>query len=377
VGVHICIVSPYDPRPAGDDDPRALRGGVEEALDRVATGLAARGHDVTLVSSAARDGDEAVDGVRHVRVRRRGTLFRAPLAPLHRAIPPGADVVHVPATYPTVSDWIPLREAMGPRRRATVLDHHFDVAGTSAPMRAAAALHLATLGRAMRAATVTVAKSRDYAAHSRALRRVPRERLDVVPNGVDAREFPLGAHRGEGILCVGRLVPYKGVDVLLRAMPRVHRETGATLMVVGDGPERARLEALARELGAPVVFAGRVPRAELARRYGEARVTVLPSVNRQEAFGIALLESMATGTPVVASELPGVREVATTAGLTAPPGDADALAACVIDAWRAPRQFGTPAQIRARVVERYDWRAVVDGFERVYERACRGVEASA
>jgi glycosyltransferase involved in cell wall biosynthesis len=367
--MRVAIVSPYDPRPpAASSDPLALRGGVEEALDRCARGLAARGHDVTMVTSAPRASEEvAEDGVRFLRVKRRGILFRTPLAPLAGAIPPDAELVHVPATYPLVSDLVPWRESR--RGRATVLDYHFDPEGTSAAMRAAAWLHGRLLHPAMLRATRVVCKSLDYADRSRFLSRVPRPRLACVPNGVDLDAFPLGTRRGEDVLCVGRLVPYKGVDVLVRAMPRIHEETGARLRVVGDGPEAPRLRALARDLDAPVDFLGRVPQADLARLYGEARVSVLPSVNTQEAFGIALLESMATGTPVVASDLPGVREVASLAGLTAPPGDPQGLAEAVVRAWRDPDAFGAPADVRARVEARFAWPSVIERLEAVYEDA--------
>jgi glycosyltransferase involved in cell wall biosynthesis len=168
-------------------------------------------------------------------------------------------------------------------------------------------------------------------------------------------------------------VPYKGVDVLVRAMPRIHRETGARVRIVGDGPEAPRLKALARDLDAPVDFLGRVPQPDLARLYGEARVSVLPSVNTQEAFGIALLESMAAGTPVVASDLPGVREVASLAGATAPPGDPEGLAEAVVRAWRDPEAFGSPAEIRARVEARYAWPSIVERLEAVYADALSAV----
>ncbi|HUR67794.1 MAG TPA: glycosyltransferase family 4 protein [Candidatus Thermoplasmatota archaeon] len=366
--MRVTIVSPYDPRPAPGGDPLGLRGGVEEALDRCASGLAARGHDVTIVCSAPSDAVATdADGVRVVRVRRRGALFRVPLAPLWRHVPADAQLVHVPATYPGVSDAIPWRERRS--GRAVVVDHHFDVQGTSLAMRAAAALHGATLARAELAATRVVCKSADYAARSPFLSRVPRERLDVVPNGVDVDAFPLSQRRTPDILCVGRLVPYKGVHTLLAAMPRIHAETGARLTVVGDGPERARLHTLAARLRAPVHFRGRVTAAELPILYGSHRLTILPSANGQEAFGIALLESMATGTPVVASDLPGVREVASLAGAVAPANDAEALARAVVRAWREPRAFGSPGEIRARVAERYAWPRVLDALEAVYARA--------
>jgi len=364
--VHVAIVSPYDPRPDGLHDPLGVRGGVEEALDRCASGLARRGHEVTLVTSSVR-ASETVDGdgVRLVRVKRRGMIFRTPIAPLHASVPRDADLVHVPATYPFVSDIIPMREAR--RGRATVLDYHFDVHGTSVPMRVATALHAATLGRTMaRWPTRVLTKSLDYAERSPTLSHVPRERLDWVPNGVDISEFPLKRGDGNGILCVGRLVPYKGVGVLLRAMPAIHRATGATLTVVGDGPERARLEAMAPPCAR---FVGRLARTALARAYADARVTVLPSANAQEAFGITLLESMAAGTQVVASALPGVREVAGLAGFTATPGDPEDLARAVVQAWERPRAFGSPAVVRARVHAAYGWPRVLDRLERAYEAA--------
>lgn len=371
--MRLAIVSPYDPRPAPGADPLGLRGGVEEALDRCARGLAALGHDVTVVCSAPEASDRVeADGVRMVRVRRRGAVFRNPIAPLRKRIPDDAEVVHVPATYPFVSDLIPLREST---RRAVVVDYHFDVHGTSALMDAASWAHRATLGRGMLRATRIVCKSLDYARHSRVLSRLPADRLEWVPNGVDLDDFPLHDGARDGLLCVGRLVPYKGVDTLVRAMPLVHRRTGACLTVVGDGPERARLAALAQALDAPVAFRGRVPPGELPGLYGRSRLTILPSANSQEAFGIALLESMATGTPVVASDLPGVREVARVAGLAAPPRDATALADAICRAWDDPRAFGSAADIRARVAAQYAWPRVVERLEGVYERARDDVAA--
>ncbi len=366
--MRVAIVSPYDPRPKEGDDPHALRGGVEEALDRAASGLAARGHEVTLVASARSSGvEETPEGVRLVRVRRLGALFRNPIAALGRAIPEDAEVVHVPATYPGFSDVLLARQAK--RGRATVLDYHFDVHGTSWPMRAAAAAHARTAGRLMRRATRVVAKSMEYARASPVLRAFPAGRVDWVPNGVDLEEFDATRPRGEAILCVGRLVPYKGVDVLLRAARDVRRETGAPILVAGSGPQERRLRDLAESLKAPVEFLGRVPRDELRRLYAEARVCVLPSINSQEAFGIALLEAMASGAPVVASDLPGVREVALLSGLVATPGDPEDLAAKLVEAWRAPERFGSPADVRDRVAKEYAWARVVERLEAVHAMA--------
>jgi glycosyltransferase involved in cell wall biosynthesis len=103
------------------------------------------------------------------------------------------------------------------------------------------------------------------------------------------------------VLFVGRLVPYKGVDILLQAV----KELDAVALIVGDGPMRSGLEALAQQLGISdrVRFLGSVADAELAALYRACNVFVLPSVTRQEAFGVVQLEAMAAGRPVVSTDV--------------------------------------------------------------------------
>jgi rhamnosyl/mannosyltransferase len=128
------------------------------------------------------------------------------------------------------------------------------------------------------------------------------------------------------ILFAGRMVPYKGVGVLLRAMVGLD----VTAVLVGDGPSRAGWTALARELQLTdrVRFVGEVGHEELAALYHACHIFVLPSVTRAEAFGYVQLEAMACGKPVVSTRLPsGVPWVNRhgETGLTVPPGDVDAL----------------------------------------------------
>jgi len=128
------------------------------------------------------------------------------------------------------------------------------------------------------------------------------------------------------LLFVGRLVPYKGVDVLLRAMSGLD----ADLMLVGDGPLRGSLQDLAAELGVAdrVHFLGEVGDESLLAWYHACDALVLPSVTRQEAFGMVQLEAMLCGHPVVSTDLgTGVAWVNQheRTGLVVPPGDATAL----------------------------------------------------
>jgi lipopolysaccharide/colanic/teichoic acid biosynthesis glycosyltransferase len=135
----------------------------------------------------------------------------------------------------------------------------------------------------------------------------------VIPYGIDRERYRLStqtASRVQSIrnriaapivLFVGRLVPYKGVDVLLRAVKGLDAET----VIVGDGPDRMSLTALAYESGINdrVHFVGDVSDAELLAWYHACDIFALPSVTRQEAFGMVQLEAMVCGHPVISTRL--------------------------------------------------------------------------
>ncbi len=139
----------------------------------------------------------------------------------------------------------------------------------------------------------------------------------VLPHVI--REFAVApaSPAGDHALVVSRLAPEKGIEVAIEAC----RLAGLPLVVAGDGPERARLAAVAP--GA-VRFAGRVTPQELAQLRSDARVAVVPSLSA-ETFGLAAAEAMAAGLPVAASRIGALPELVPEAWL-APPGDAQALA---------------------------------------------------
>jgi glycosyltransferase involved in cell wall biosynthesis len=166
--------------------------------------------------------------------------------------------------------------------------------------------------------------------------------VSVIPYGVDVSRLQASpqvaqraeqfrrAHAGPLLLFVGRLVPYKGLDVLVRAMARVR----GTLVLVGDGPQRGQLETLSEAEGVrgKVIFAGEVSEQDLVAWYHACDVFTLPSVTRAEAFGMVQVEAMACGKPVVSTQLPtGVPWVNRdgVSGLVVPPGDVDALASAL------------------------------------------------
>jgi len=136
----------------------------------------------------------------------------------------------------------------------------------------------------------------------------------VVGNGVDMAEF-VSSPRSERpderyVLCVARLVLKKGIDVLIEAFKTVHhRSRGLTLLIAGDGPEHQKCAALVEEsgLGGVVELLGRVESSQIPSLLAGCELFVLPS--RQEPFGIAILEAMASRKAVIASRVGGVPEI--------------------------------------------------------------------
>jgi glycosyltransferase involved in cell wall biosynthesis len=152
----------------------------------------------------------------------------------------------------------------------------------------------------------------------------------VIPLGIRDLPQPIREQPERLILAVGRLVPYKGFDVLVSAAALL--PSGARVVIAGDGPLRAALQRQIDELGVAdrVQLAGRVSEPQLARLYASAAAFCLPSVERSEAFGVVLLEAMRAGLPIVATDLPGsgvpwVNEHGLT-GFNVTVGDSSALA---------------------------------------------------
>jgi len=200
----------------------------------------------------------------------------------------------------------------------------------------------------------------------------------VIPNGVDIERFrpsvtPFPEWRDPdrvNLLFVGRLDPRKGLHHLIAAMPEIVKKTGGRtrLLVVGDSYLRARLQASVPAAARDhVVFLGHVPSADLPRWYATGDIFVSPA-SGNESFGIVLIEAMASGRPVVASDIPGYRSVIAPGvnGVMCPPGDVPALAAAVIALVEDPaRRRALADNGRARAIE-FSWPRVTDQLEGVY-----------
>ena len=190
------------------------------------------------------------------------------------------------------------------------------------------------------------------------------ERLHVMRNGVDLQRFhplppqqvrqSLGIEGAPVLLSVGHLIERKGHHIAVQAMPAVLKaHPNARLLIVGEGEERGRLEALAQQLGiaARVSLTGALPNEQLAHWYSAADALILAS--SREGWANVLLEAMACGTPVVATRIWGTPEVVASdsVGLLVEHRNAESLAAALLQLLAAPRDR---AAVR-RYAEGFSW----------------------
>jgi phosphatidylinositol alpha-mannosyltransferase len=191
---------------------------------------------------------------------------------------------------------------------------------------------------------------------------------EVIPNGVLVPSRAEASGREHKIVFAGRQEPRKGLQVLLRAWPEIHARTGLRLTVAGADPLAVRLlltRLRVSDEGIDVV--GFLSQDELTETLLRAKALVAPSIG-QESFGMVLTRAFACALPVVASDIPGYREVLTReAAVAVPPDDPDAL----VDAVEAlvadePRRVRMGESARDHAVERYAWPTIARQLEEVY-----------
>ncbi|WP_329567455.1 glycosyltransferase family 4 protein [Kitasatospora sp. NBC_01266] len=380
----VAVVTPYYP-------PKV--GGVEHYAARIARALA-DSPDLSPVVLTSRPGGlrstvRVEDGVRVVRLPALLRLSNTPLDPLwplrlrwwlRRT---GAELVNAHAPVPGLGD---LGVVLAGRRPSVLTYHagsmHKGEPGTGAADRLIGWYERRLLPRVFRRATRLVAVSPVSLAAGRP------HAVQITP-GVDTRRFTPGAPastRAPVVLYAGRLdrsSAWKGVDVLLHAFARLNDVPDARLRLVGGGDALPDLLALAQRLGIAdrVTAEGELTGAALVAAMREAAVLALPSRTEAESFGMALVEAMACGTPVVGSAVGGIPHVVTDRhdGLLVPAGDPVALAGAVrellTDHALADR---LGAAGRRRAEERYDWDGLtgryLELFRALLQPPCGGPE---
>ena len=342
--------------------------------ERLARALAARGHQVTVLTSRFDPQlplKEVQDGVTIIRP---WVLMRISKGVVMPAMPHWAwrlihqaDVVNAHVPQPDAALIALIGRLL---KKPVTLTYHCDLRLPTGLIHYLAnqGSHL-TNHMAASLADVIVTNTHDYAEHSPFLAHnlhkiiaipPPIELSPITADDLAAFRARYDIQEGQRIIgMAARLATEKGVEYLVEAMPEVLKAhpnsrvlfAGQHLGVLGEELYAQKLAPLIKDLGVHWSFLGVLPPKEWAAFFHSAEVTVLPSINSTESFGMVQVEAMTCGKPVIASDLPGVRQPVLTTGMgvVVPPADAQALSRALIDILNHPNGFqGDPVAVRKR-----------------------------
>lgn len=356
---------------------------METIVRSLASGLASRdGLQVNVVVPnregfrQRRSGD--FEGAKVLETATFATVANTPIAPtlMWQIRKSNPDLVHYHFPYP----WVEAMEVLLGSGRPYIVSYHADIGRFKALFR----MYQPLMTRFLRNAKRIVVATHNHISSSPFLSVLPPEIFEIIPFGLDlepyrdsiqlrtkAAEFRGRlAENGPCILFAGRLVAYKGIPTLLRAMQHIP----GTLIMVGDGPLREELQSLAQGLGVSnrIRWEGFVKAEDLPAYHHAADIFVLPSDRPEEAFGLVQVEAHASGRPVVCCALPtGVTEVNLDGktGLVVPLRDPMAMAEAINSLLSNPTlrsELGNNA--RDRALREFTIGTMCDHYQNLYRK---------
>lgn len=355
------------------------RGGMGNVAHHFSEELVKRGHEVTVFTPGYRKQNKAVSQASYVHfLHTFGSFGNAAFVPQLFLRLRLYDIIHAHIPFIGGIGALILLKLVFPSKRL-VLHYHMDLIGHGF-LRPLFWLYRSIVIRSvLSVADSIIVTSDDYAQQSVFCEYFrDNQKVQVVPNGIQYRKFVTTSevqipHRYlPYVLFVGALDAahyFKGVPQLIESFSAVHNiHPNEHLIIVGDGNARTRYESIAQESLAhsKIHFVGKVSDAELVAYYQNADTTVLPSITRSEAFGLVLIESLAANTPIVASNLPGVRTLVHEGinGYIAEPGNHVALSKAINQCLVASKSMKSNGELSAQAKE-FNWSKLAEKLERI------------
>ncbi len=363
--------------------------GLTVYTERLARELAERGHTVSVLTSRYDPALPSLEMLEGVNVRRIDVALRVSKGPIMPGLLPAGwrmikdhDLLHLHVPQLDAAPLALLARRIG---KPVVVTYHCDLSLPPTPLNSIANILSRAANRiTIAAADRVVVNTLDYAKGSHLLSR----RLDkVIPIPPPIEIPPIESRRveqlrkrlgisgpGPVIGMVARLASEKGAEILARALPLILESYPAARVlyvgqyenVLGEQNYGKRIQGLLRPLQDHWTFLGILHSSDLAAFFNLCDVTILPSLNSTESFGMVQVESMFCGTPVVASDLPGVREATRTTGMGElfPAGDHNALASKVLQIIKSPETY---LRDQTMIRERYGTPVITDQYEQLFQ----------
>lgn len=356
-------------------------GGLEKVVEALASYRSVRGLDVSVITSRDRprrtespggEGSAEAGQVRRLRSWEVAHTAIIPSLPAELLRLPRCSMVHLHVSQAFIPEAVYVAHLL--RGLPYVAHLHIDVGPSGRAGMLLRAYKPLVLGRVLRAAASVVVFTREQRSAVASRYGVDVARIAVIPNGVEETFFYSG-RRLPGtkprLLFVGRLSVQKNLALLLRALAGVSEYFETTL--VGDGELEGELKNVAASLSLQNVrFHGRAYGAELRDLYRNADIFVLPS--EREGMPLVLLEALAMGLPIVATDIPGNRDVIVDGanGVLVPPSDASALRRALLSMTVDLGGYQRMSAESRRLASQYSWAEVGDQFERLYAEVGNG-----
>ena len=303
-------------------------GGTEIAAYNLALNMAKRGHIIDVFTTSI-DSKNSMELYSNMRIHRHATSLKiasanASIKLIYNPLKYDLDIIHAHSPIP-YSDLPALLYAKR-KNVPFILTYQFDgqeTGGSFMRNTGVSVYNKLFINRVLESAEVIIATTKSYARESLFLRNYL-DKIEVIPNGINIEEVTTILTKYESrielglpeeipiILFFGSLVPYKGPDILLKAFKLVKMEFAhVKLIFAGRGPMLPELTAMANDMGLAedVIFTGFVEDDEKPLYYKSADIFCLPSTTMAESFGIVNLEAMASGIPIVSSNLGGIPDV--------------------------------------------------------------------
>jgi glycosyltransferase involved in cell wall biosynthesis len=363
-------------------------GGIESNVLGVSEELIKRGNDVTIFTSNVprTRSFESICGIKVFRSLSFFTFSKDPFSPgiLINLLRKDYDLIHLhlPDPFNSILVWL----ASKIKRKPFIVTYHADIMREGSIYGTLNRIYSLFLKIVLKDSDKILATSPAYVKGSETLGRF-NEKIEIVPNFVDIEKFNPDMDRLECIkrlsleeikdkrviLFLGRLVPYKGVEYLIKAFPQVReRVEKAFLLIVGEGPLRENLEKMASGMDDVKIMKMHGENDDSSLYYPICEIFVLPSITRQEAFGISLLEAMACGKPCITTNISGMPYVVGKTGVRVNPRDPEGLSCAMIELLSEPerlKELGRKAM--KRVEKEFSRGRVTEMLLSVYDDALK------